>query len=757
MEVPIIFEDRDEILHLIERNDEISQYFTQSNAVKRCPLIFNNSSSSKFIAKGVQGSVSTFSLGIPGDTKEYVVKKSVNPNYVVERKTLSTTKESMTLKEIADRDIHNIPHELFFSLNGGSGRSIVKNGKSYLSVGMKNEQTCKSTEPIVYDKWWYEDFYNAKEGKNMLRSIDSGKMFMYPEGSFLCDTETYTEYPMGLLCASLYESGKCANFIEIIGFSMCAPKVKLSEKPAVYDYTFMEKIHGSVRKNLLGHPNFSEELVDGIIIQTYFALSSMQRILGIQHNDLHNDNVMFQDITKVPDGVDFDGNNLNDADYFSYDIDGTKIYIRNLGLIAKIADFGFAMKYSSPIVGPKYVADANINVMPAWRDDYYDFLFNLGDMYVSFRNESRLVNVLVCTAMDPWFSADAIENLDDAVEAGSYIYKKLYNLYYQDEGRPSFTGCSRHPWEYLTDPSIMGVYLEEPPVGSKIVSLGSLSAGDYHPSFHDGNEEPLHLFSSSEIERIYRPETVKSSVKISDKKVEKYRNQLEWYLEQMIDLEDSPGDRTRVVCYLLIELNDFILKRKGVWKDLSSGSSKVTVLLQTAKLIMDKGLGMIDISRAHHVVNPKTISEIDDLYTDIKQQLKKNLLNATPRRSSSAKKSKKSSRRKSSAKRSTMPDSLKTPKSEEQYARYIHKNLDNITSEYFTTGNVGEYVRMTTKFILDLQSKNKMVLWLTLGDGQHLLPKMHDVFSIAKTIPNYNAVTSKTYRSMIDKILELTQ
>ena len=670
MEVPIIFEDRDEILHLIERNDEISQYFTQSNAVKRCPLIFNNSASSKFIAKGVQGSVSTFSLGIPGDTKEYVVKKSLNPNYELARKFLITTKQSMTLKEIAERDIRDdIPHDLFYSINGGRENSVVKKGKVYMMISLKKDSTCKSIEPFLYDKWWFEDF-NASTGKNMLRSVDTGKMFEYPKGSFLCDTETYTEYPMGLLCASLYEKGKCANFIEIIGFSMCAPKPKISDKPAVYDYTFMEKIHGSVRKNLLEHRNFSEELVDSIIIQTYFALSSMQRILGIQHNDLHNDNVMFQDITKVPGGVDFDGNNLNEADYFSYDIDGTKIYFRNLGLIAKIADFGFSMKYSSPIVGPKYVADAGYKTIPAWRDDYYDFLFNLGDMYVSYKNESRLVNVMMCTAMDPWFSADAIVTLEDAVEAGSYIYHKLYNLYYQDEGRPAFTGCSRHPWEYLTDPSIMGVYLETPPAGSKIVSLGSLSAGDYHSSFHDGNEEPLHLFSSAEIERIYRPERATKSSKRS----------------KTPDSLKTPKNSKR-----------------------------------SSSAIRKEKLGSRKASKK------------------------------TKRNSSAIRKAKLSSRKRNITPKSTRDSN------EHFFSRYIDKNLDNITTAYFTTNNVGEYVRMTTKFILDLHSKNKVVMWLTLGEGQYLLPKMHQVFSIAKTIPNYTSVTSKTYRKMIDKILELTQ
>jgi hypothetical protein len=168
-------------------------------------------------------------------------------------------------------------------------------------------------------------------------------------------------------------------------------------------------------------------------------------------------------------------------------------------------------------------------------------------------------------------------------------------------------------------------------------------------------------------------------------------------------------------------------------------------------------VGAMDLSRAQLIFNSKSLSEIDDLYTEVSQKIKKNKLNETPRS--------KNSKRSSSAIRKAKLGSRKrnaTPKStrdsnEHFFSRYIHKNLDNITTTYFTTGDVGEYVRMTTKFILELHSKNKVVLWLTIGEGQYLLPKMHEVFSIAKTIPNYTSVTSKTYRKMIDQILELTQ
>lgn len=690
MTAHITFENKDEVLQLIERGDEISQHFTNSGAVERCPLIFQNSAKSRFIAKGVQGSVSTFSLGIPGDRKDYVVKKALNRNYVVSEHTFSghgstNGSERTTLGKFyggMSKDFKTTPAEMFYSINGGSENTTLNPGDKYFLITNKAEGGCKSTAVVVYEKWWYESFYDTVTKKNMLRSIDTGERFEYPKGSYLCKSDAYTEYAIQLMCAQLSSSGKCVNFIDLFGFSMCAPPTpdEKTGKPGVYDYTFMEMVQGSVRKNLKRHSFFGEELVDSIIIQTYFAISTMQRVLGIQHNDLHNDNVMFQDIYKANGEVMFAGQNLRDADYFSYEIDGTVLYFRNLGVIAKIADFGFAMKYSSPIVGPQKVAEGYHLTIPPWRDDYYDLTYNIGDMYDNFKNDSRLVNVLMCTIFDPWFDADAVQTLDDAKMAGEYIWGKLYDLYYQDGGRPSFVGLARHPWEYLVDPAIMGSYLDPPPAGSVVMSLGVLKSTDYFEGYFDGNAKPLKLFSSEMIDRIYKParsdqtrksgkrnesrgsslvrssrKSVRSNAKggkirktsivseapevISDASYKKIRKVLKGFLAQFTELEGS-GD-TQNIGNLLLDLKDYLFKRKKVWSLLSSGSQRARDLLDTANLAINVGMDEMDLEEAAILMNPGEIDEIDELNRIVSEQLK----------SLSKKKT-----------RSDTPDSLKTPK-----------------------------------------------------------------------------------------------
>lgn len=780
MAVPIIFEDRDEVLRLISQGDELIQYFTEHGAVKRCPLIFNNEKSSKFIAKGVQGSVSTFSLGIPGDLKEYVVKKAKNTNYKVTRHSVNLTdpRAFITLEGMAKQlDLrtplpNRVPHELFFSINGGNKGAQLRKGNYFYKIENVGGP-CKSKEFIVYDKWWFDTkWYDPKDKKYKIMSVETGNIFGYPKDSYLCESDSYTEYVIGLLCASLAEKGKCANFIDIFGFSLCAPMPKLGEQPLLYDYTFMEQIHGSVRKNLDTHKHYGEELIDSVIIQTIFALSSMQRILGIQHNDLHNDNVMFQDIYKVKDDVEFDGQDLKSADYFSYDVDDTKIYFKNLGVIAKIADFGFAMKYSEPILGPNYVANGKVSSIPPWRDDYYDLMFNMGDMYYSFRHKSKLVNLLFCTMFDPWFAADAIDTLEDAREASDYIIEKLYDLYYQNAGRPSFVGVSRHPWEYITDPAIMGKYLVPPPAGSKVVSLGSLSAGDYFHDFHNGDEKPLHLFDTKTIDAIYHPNIPKplspkfNTEKISDKTNDKYRDVLTNFLDQFTELEGS-GD-TKNIGNLLLDLNDFLLKRKGVWKNLTSGSERANSLLRIAKLAIETALKEFDMSKASRVMNASELREIDDLSDIIDNALKskksntfksidlnsKNTDTPVSSKKSSNGKSVSSSKNRRSSKGKSSSSSID---SQDRFDKYINDNIDFILKSYAETGSTRDYIKNTTKFLLDLNEEPKIVRWLTMGKGQRLIPKVRKTFLLSDHMPDYQTVASDTHKRLVEAVLKLTE
>lgn len=521
MTARIVLGSKDDVFRLIDRGDELVKYFTDSNAVSNCDAIFNNMKSSTFIAKGVQGSVSTISLGNTMDKREYVVKKAASPSVMVEshrakdllmklRLTGRVTFEQVG-KRLPEDLLGGMSIDAFYEVNNATKATVVVLHEPLYTIRLRKSYrgVCKTSKPLTAEKFWVSDGVSILMPSSITSPRNFGN-FVYPIGSYLCSSETYTEYIIGLLCARLFETGKCINFIDVYGFSMCSPSLVGGESKGIYDYTFMERIHGSIRKNLKNvkmfnsSPRDTEDLVDGVIIQTYFAVSAMQRIHGIQHNDLHNDNVMFQDLSKVADAK-FGGKDVKSADYFSYDIDGTKVYFRNCGVIVKLADFGYAMKYSQPIVGPEVVAFGDMRQMPAWRDDYYDMMFSLGDMYNSFRGMSDLVNALFLASYDPYVIGERLSEMTpkEIFSAAEGASKTLDAVYEQEHQRPSFTGLKYHPWEYLTNPSIMKTHLKHPGKDKKIVSLGSLSSSDFHKNFFDGHDLPLHIFTEAELRKVY--------------------------------------------------------------------------------------------------------------------------------------------------------------------------------------------------------------------------------------------------------------
>jgi len=474
----INFNDREEVLHIIERGGEMMEYFVRENAVRDCPFIRQTMRNSKIIASGKQGEVYTFSI----DGKEYVVKKSLNSNYETgsqpyPRATPITLEKVWLVFRDSFPEEVRLPQDVFYMINGGDKNKMIYKGDPIYTIEKKEGWSCKTEQDIVRTRYYLD----------VADDIYEQGTFTYPKGSFLCKNESYSEFVLGLTCSKALERGRCVNFLQTFGISMCSELDP--ENLRVYDYTFMELAHGTL-KDLSEKPDLSAEAIDSIIIQTIFAISYMQRVLGIQHNDLHAQNVMYIDLNEKD--VKFRGKELRSADYFSYEIDGTYIYFKNCGYIAKIVDFGFAMKYSEPMVGRIDVTDSSFTTIPQWRDDYYDLLVFMTSFGSSF--DTLLAAGLYTKMLNPY--ATLQKNIKKAVEQREEVDDKLGGLYLQGEDygwRPKFTGLSRHPWEYLTDPDIMGGYIDIPPEGSSVALLGVLSKEDYYPNFHEGSEPLVHF------------------------------------------------------------------------------------------------------------------------------------------------------------------------------------------------------------------------------------------------------------------------
>lgn len=517
--VPIVFNDQDELLTIIERGGEMMDYFQSKGVVGRCDLVTKGMASSTLIASGKYGSVFSFSLGESSDTgshasqesQEYVVKKVVNKSYSFVKVALPEYTKGRKIGEVIQilSKSRKFPEEIFYAANiGVNPEDEVVIGRYYAMPKVTHIPPCKIDEETIKMRWRFSSKSDGSAGAPQ-EKVPAG-LFVYPVGSYICDSATHTEYLIGLMCASLLKRGY-VGFLDTFGFSMCTSLTFSplgAALPAVHDYTFMQRAKGTLVRDLKPYLRYGPEaqtdegvrynamLIDSLVIQTVFALSSMQRILGIQHNDLHPDNVMFDHISSR-------------EEYISYEIDGKSVYFGNCGLLAKIVDFGFAAKYSSPIVIPDKLVDGSSAQIPSWRDDYYDLQFFITGMWGMYGNRSAFLSNFFVRLMDPYTVISdhtyTKSNIRTTYDRSKKIFERLGGVYYQRSGtknnsaRSAFGGLALHPWEYLTDPYTMGPYLRKPPFGSKVLTLGRLSPTDFHPDFYDGNEKPLHLLGYEEI------------------------------------------------------------------------------------------------------------------------------------------------------------------------------------------------------------------------------------------------------------------
>lgn len=571
----------EEIFDVISRGHEIVDYFTSEEASKRCPIIFHELKSAVIEGSGVQGKIYLINLTVHGKKKDYIVKKTKNENYELQKHTVPKSGTDKTLGELAktynEGSDDNVPDSLMFAINGGNKDTIPRPGQTVYTIEKKSGRTkCKMNRKLVT-----EQFY-----KRLNVEIFTQTNFTYPEGSYLCYSDSYPEYINGMLCSSLVSSGKCLNFVEIIGFSTCTQPRKISVKPKsdnrdphIYDYTFMEYINGgTVYDNIPNYYNAhqkNDEIINGIAIQGLFAISAMQRIFGIQHNDLHTNNVMFQDVSSNPKYTIYD--------YFSYELDGHSIYIPNTGVIIKIIDFGYAMKYSSPIVGRIDIAKSKLLRVPGWRDDSYDALSFMHGMFLRFNNNVFL-NALFSYMLDP-FDTINIENKKISNAQSLYIYNQLKTLYFQDDGfRPNYAGLYEKPWEYIDSHKYYMKKYYIKPASDKILSLGNLLSSDFYPNYKK-KSKPLNLFDKRDIRHVLPQLDALGQIKETIT-IETYNNvyqSIEKLTKNVVDKisknEDVEAD--------IIEFRASILNSRDVHQAIFSGSLRSRSLLSRVVCLID--------------------------------------------------------------------------------------------------------------------------------------------------------------------------
>lgn len=345
---------------------EVLHLFRQENGdPKRCRPhndLFEVMSQSTFV-----GGQSPNGRSILLNNKEYIVEKTKNPFLNV----FGTSPEDLRTKGIVKKTNEDMTDEVFYALNGACSRCALRNKKSVI--------------------------YVVSRTKDDSLRLDNAR----------------TIHPKGMMYAELVTSGRCINFVDVYRFSMCSETDTFCEETTkdIYDYTFTEKTHGTVKKDFQRYldmaDDFEEELIDSVVIQFLYAIGIIQRMYGIDHN-LSLENLMIFDLSQS--NLEFNGENVNDATWFSYDIDGRKVYFRNRRLILKIGH-SENVKYST--------------------DDITESLFR------RYREKSNLLRRILIS--------------DD---------------------RSNFTSLKRNAWKYLLDPDVMKDHFTKPKFQCSIVQLG---------------------------------------------------------------------------------------------------------------------------------------------------------------------------------------------------------------------------------------------------------------------------------------------
>ena len=479
-----------EVLQIIEHRDELSTYFKHNGfSQDLCRIASVEIPRGKHVASGSFGAVYRITLG--DQEKNYAVKKTVNSSVEIYEAVFRGI-DDLSPKSLAYvfEHLHNKPnsdYHTFVSVNGGNPDRILSPGDRYFIPDFANSGPCKTVRPVNVEVKTRMNYY--------VRDVISYSTFTYPIGSYLCTNEAYSEAAIGSLASYLFESGTCANFISQFGFAMCSSKSKLTKKPELFDYTFLEFIQGDQLQKTLpslvsSNPN-DDDLIASVVIQTIFAISVLQRKFGIQHNDLHLGNVMLQELVSG-DGlpVMFNFSELSDAAYLKYELDGKEIYLRNNGFLVKLVDFGYSVKYSEPIIGRKDLVRgtgpfAKV-VVPAWRDTSYDFLVFFFGMCRRFDKNSMFLRQLFGKV----FLDGKVDYTNDMFVSVMDGIREIYTA--KNSTRPALFGLNKFPWEFLLDEDLVGKYMVKPDSGAKVVTVGKLTVDDYYEGF---NHTPLHIFT----------------------------------------------------------------------------------------------------------------------------------------------------------------------------------------------------------------------------------------------------------------------
>jgi serine/threonine protein kinase len=421
-EVKLIFEGKEEILDTINSGGEIVELLGLPRENK-CTLIGSEIRLTKLLGQGLYGKV--FAIEFPGmGEKLYVVKKS---QLSLQIYSGTQTKIERYLENELETDWNGVskwqPEEYidaWENANHYDKVSVVIPPKMCI---IQDEQKYPAIPSNILVTNPITNTSSLKYSNDYLYERITG--IIIPKGSYVCTDNAFSELVIAVYTGKLYRDGKCINFFNTYTMFTCLTPPEdedTDDDEGQLDYpykrytqfTFMDKIDGELRKyrscitwdRYIEENRISPDIVNGVYVQTLFAIAAYQHYCSVSHNDLHSGNVFVEFVT---DKTMYNGKYVKDYDYFHYSIDyGGKvrnIYIPAIPLIVKIGDYGLSIKYSKPIVGPLEVFNDGMDTNDgtgAWIPNIfmpqYDNLYFTADCVLSLvkdrmaHNATKLMN-----------------------------------------------------------------------------------------------------------------------------------------------------------------------------------------------------------------------------------------------------------------------------------------------------------------------------------------------------------------------------
>lgn len=309
----------------------IQEMLNQSNSI--CPLIDNGTIKiDTIIGSGQQGKV--YRITIDDEVKSYVVKKSPA---TIKEYAVKVKSEKIAFLEKVSKNF-DIPLDLLENVNAALP-DVLTPGTIVLLPTFAKE--CVTTKELSFD------YVNR-----------SGDKVIIPRGSFYC-TDAMTEYLISLFLGEVRRREESVFFIDIFSFATC----QAQDSNRFFHFTFMEQIDGSFHELL---SVLEDNDINAMIIHILIGIAKMQEY-GIQHNDLHLSNVFYKR----------NDQSISPREY-KFQMGDVTITTPDPGYTIKIADFGYAQKFSPPGIYNRSIQNGEYGpIIPNYKNDAFDPLLVL--------------------------------------------------------------------------------------------------------------------------------------------------------------------------------------------------------------------------------------------------------------------------------------------------------------------------------------------------------------------------------------------